>query len=190
MNKEKILASIDTLRAEVLALQDVPREVKLQDREYGIGRVQRCRPTVSGVAVNMAEYKNPADEPITPGEEVSILFGEDFVLEGSGVPGLPETDECCFGVKTYFRLESLVIDDECAPHFSVSVLAVGAETMWGYPSVPGTRFAASAPRVNFNKTARPRIVVSAMIKNTSKEPRVFRAKIVGKEPVGGEEIKK
>ena len=159
----------------------------LQDREYPFGAVRDShlfRATVDGKPAIAELIKHTVDEPIPPGEERECCFGVDFVYD-KGHEGLPETVIRRFGIERPFLFGALLIDDECAQHFAVAAIYVGVTGLWWAESeVPGFRFAESTnPRVVFKKPAQMGQVVIAKVKNTSAEPQVFKAKIVGKEPV-------
>ena len=182
--------NLNAFRGMLLDLQRIQTELKnylteavpkseLRDREYKICSVS----TFSGMGTIDPTREILPHTPVQPDEQFSYIFGVSFVTD-AGIQGLPETEVRAFGIDRSFLFESLIVDNDCASHFEISNIFVGAQAMWHtLKAVPATRFSASSSRILFKCIAQKNVAINALVKNISKTPQVFRAKIVGKEPV-------
>lgn len=155
-------------------------------REYTVAKMTQETGMTQGPL--MRSYDGSVEVP--PGETFSFFFGVEHEVLGSGIEGLPETVERTFSVEFPFAMEHLVIEDEDAPHFTVSGIYLGGHALLYSPAgFSGARFGAER-RVTFTKRNTMSVgkILTVVAKNTSDAPRKFRAKVVGREVCAPEPI--
>lgn len=187
--KPTVLARLQVLHEQVgmLIAEEVRKSTR--EREYVIG----SRGVFHGHGVSeVVDYYgktfpfNAETEFVPANASTTFCFGVEHVVEESVIPGVPETTSSHFGVEHPFALQHLLINDEDAPHFEVVGVFVGggsAIPMNTFRHIPASRFAESVePRVLFKGAASSKLdPVCVMVKNTSTEPRKFRARVIGRE---------
>lgn len=116
-----------------------------------------------------------------------VIFGEEAIIHGTAFPGLPGTEaKYAPALVRDFEWHHLEIEDAVAPNFDVLHISVNGELLWSHDvAVPASKFAASAPTVVLNRFAVKRGIIQLFVNNTTDQPQVFRAKVVGREPAYG-----
>jgi len=120
---------------------------------------------------------------VPAGGHATVTFGADYKVPGTEVFGLPETIQTRFGIEHDFHVESLSINDEDAPHFTIGPMFLGQRSAWRFDvELPASKFAASAsPVLKLNQDIGGGLVISLTVRNISDVARPFRAKILGRE---------
>lgn len=117
---------------------------------------------------------------VKAGERAVLLFGCLHTIPGTEVLDIPETAQKRFGVENTFRLKHLLVDEEIASNFAIENLFIGNLAAWTIGSrVPATKF--TKPIDLKQQPAQPGLTMSLSVVNTSDQPQLFRAKLVGEE---------
>lgn len=120
---------------------------------------------------------------IEPGEEKSVMVVDKLVpVPGTGIPGYPETQ--CFHKtpieKLPFQLRYVETTPEIAPHFNVVNVFFGAT---GQLTINrdgvSCQILNKRPAISTLGRCQPFLSICLLVRNTSKEPRKFKAKLVG-----------
>lgn len=96
-----------------------------------------------------------------------------------------------FGMEYHFRPDQFIVDDACADHFEVGAGFGGQRLLFhDLQYRPARLYASPLSSPPFDSfTIQRGLTITMQVRNTTDEPREFRAKFVGKELVYDEPVK-
>lgn len=123
-------------------------------------------------------YDAMSREVVLPGGVAHFEFGVKIPIEGTGFPGLPDTEQYRFGVAENFKPEAIHI----SPGFGLTgghVGQINAIVLADGSHVPAEALEPGKPQPDYPK-ANEGIVITIYVKNLTDKPIPCRGRIVGK----------
>jgi hypothetical protein len=162
-NLRAIRGSIDTEIEKIKATLWVPREYET-------------------IPQQRSSYDPPPSIVVEPSASASFLFFVRFQIPGTEMLGLPETKAWSEGFERIFFIEELRVNDEDAPYFVIEQFSISQRLFLSpQAGVQAARFANSSPAIPINYYADAGQSGLIVVRNTSDEPRSFRAVLKGRE---------
>lgn len=175
VNRADLDAAMEAMRAEAEATENSAQSA-----------TPAPDPTRRVLDGDRVTYEAQGREFVPPGGVLTVSFGTEVLVEGTGFPGLPETQVRSFGVLSDFQPEEVQI----SAGFEWVQGFVGWQCMLPQMSggVPAEALAEGKPQPKY-PLAHKGIVITLQVKNVSDKPLPFRGRVIGREVAPEEDSK-